>query len=172
MSAPIIFGDTDSHVDNKNQDNKIPLHHGVQSRVNKMSSISGGLSTMSHGIMNNHGYKKTSLSHRRWSLHANSNEVPSSTIKMVGVSLTIKEEELSATPLEDKDNQGGTWVCISNGPQLVNEESTKIKKGWWKKSMQLSVSLSDGAKTKINVRKGLAQWTTSSHQQVNRTYLL
>ena len=28
--------------------------------------------------------------------------------------------------------------CISNGPQFVNQESTKIKKGWWKKSMQLS----------------------------------
>ena len=154
-----MFGDTDSHVDNKNQDNKIPLHHGVQSRVNKMSSISGGLSMVSHEIMNNHGHKKISLSHRRWSFHANSNEVPSSTIKMAGVSLTNKEEELSAMPLEDKDNQGGTWVCISNGPQLINQESTKIKKGSWKKSMQLSVSSLDGAKTKINVRKGPAQWT-------------
>ena len=164
MSAPIIFGDTDSHVDNKNQDNEMRLHHGVQSRVNKMSSISGGLSTMSRGNMNNHGHKKTSLSHQRWSFHANSNEVPSSTIKMAGVSLTNKEEELSAMPLEDKDNQGGTWVYISNGPQLVNQESTKIKKGWWKKSMQLSVSSLDGAKTKLNVRKGLAQRTTSSRQ--------
>ena len=150
----------------------MPLHHGMQSRVNKMSSISGGLSMVSRGIMNNHGHKKTSLSHRRWSFHANSNEVPSLTIKMVGVSLTNKEEELSAMPLEDKDNQGGTWVCISNGPQLVNQESTKIKKGWWKKSMQLFVSSSDGAKTKLNVRKGPTQRTTSSHQQVNRTYLL
>ena len=52
-------------------------------------------------------------------------------------------------PLEDKDNQGGTWVRISNEPQLVKQESTEIKKGWWKKSMQLSVSSSlglDGAK--------------------------
>ena len=127
----------------------MPLYHGMQSYVNKISSISGGLSTVSHGIMNNHG--KTSLSHRRWSFHANSNEIPSLTIKMAGVSLTNKEE-LSATPLEDKDNQGGTWVYISNGPQLVNQESTKIKKGWWKKSMQLSVSSSDGAKTKLNAR--------------------
>ena len=117
----------------------MPLHHGVQSHVNKMSSISGGLSMVSRGIMNNHGHKKTSLSHQRWSFHANSNEVPSLTMKMTGVSLTNKEEELSAMPLEDKDNQGTTWVCISNGPQVINQESTKIKKGWWKKSMQLSV---------------------------------
>ena len=54
---------------------------------------------------------------------------------MAGVSLTNKEEELSATPLEDKDNQGETWVYISNGPQLVNQELMKMKKGWWKKSM-------------------------------------
>ena len=33
----------------------MPLHHGVQSRVNKMSSNSGGLSMVSHGIMNNKG---------------------------------------------------------------------------------------------------------------------
>jgi hypothetical protein len=68
---------------------------------------------------------------------------------VAGVSLTNKEEQLSAMPLEDKDNQGETWVCISNEPQLVNQGLTKIKKGWWKKSMQLSVSSSlglDGAK--------------------------
>jgi hypothetical protein len=29
-------------------------------------------------------------------------------IKTAGVSLTNKEEQLSAMPLEDKDNQGGT----------------------------------------------------------------
>jgi len=45
---------------------------------------------------------------------------------MDGISLTNKEEELSATPL---DNQGGTRVCIYNEPQLVNQGSTKIKKG-------------------------------------------
>ena len=49
--------------------------------------------------------------------------------------------------LDDKDKQGGTWVCISNEPQLVNQESAKIKKGWREKRMQLFVSLrSDGAK--------------------------
>jgi hypothetical protein len=47
-------------------------------------------------------------------------------------------------PLEDKDNQGGTWVYISNEPQLINQGSRKIKKGWWEKSVQLSVSSSPG----------------------------
>jgi hypothetical protein len=38
------------------------------------------------------------------------------TIKTADISLTNKEEPLSAMPLEDKDNQGGTYVCFSNGP--------------------------------------------------------
>jgi hypothetical protein len=50
------------------------------------------------------------------------------TIKAPAASLTNKEE-LSAMPLEDKNNQGGTRVCIFNGPQLVNQESTKIRRG-------------------------------------------
>jgi len=102
-----------------------------------------------NGVSWNHGHKKSSLSHWRWSLHASTNEDPSLTIKMVGVMLINKEEQLSAALLEDKDNQGGTWVCISNEPQLVNQESTKIKKCWWKKSMHLTASSSlgsDGAK--------------------------
>jgi hypothetical protein len=32
-------------------------------------------------------------------------------------------------PPEDKNNQGGIWVCISNEPQLVNQGSIKNKKG-------------------------------------------
>jgi alpha-D-ribose 1-methylphosphonate 5-triphosphate synthase subunit PhnL len=44
-------------------------------------------------------------------------------------SLTNKEEQLSTMLLEDKNNQGENMVCIFNGPQLVNQESTKIKKG-------------------------------------------
>jgi hypothetical protein len=58
----------------------------------------------------------------------NSNEDPSLTIKALATSLTNKEEQLSAMLLEDKTNQGGTRVCIFNGPQLVNQKSTKIKK--------------------------------------------
>ena len=64
---------------------------------------------------------------------------------MAGVSLSNKEEQLSATLLEDEDNQGGICVRIPNEPQLINEESIEIKKGWWKKSMQLSVSSSPGS---------------------------
>jgi hypothetical protein len=71
---------------------------------------------------------------------------------MAGVSLTNKEEQLFAMLLEDKDNQGGTWVCISNDPQLINQESIEIKKGWWKKSMQLFVSSSDCVKIKLKER--------------------
>ena len=41
-------------------------------------------------------------------------------------------------PLEDKDDQVGTWVCIPKEHQLVNLESTKIKKGWCEKNKQLS----------------------------------
>ena len=32
------------------------------------------------------------------------------------------------------DDQGGTWVCISNKPQLINQGSTKIKKMAWQKN--------------------------------------
>jgi hypothetical protein len=87
---------------------------------------------------------------------------------MHAASLTNKEEQLSSMLLEDKNNQGGTRVCIFNGPQLVNQESTKIKKGLQKKSMQLFVFPSDGEKAKLNVRWRPVQWTTSSHQRVNR----
>jgi hypothetical protein len=59
----------------------------------------------------------------------NSNEDHSLTIKAPPTSLTNKEEQLSAMPLEDKNNQGGTRGCIFNGPQPINQESTKIKKG-------------------------------------------
>ena len=110
------------------------------------SSINGSLTTVSHKAVNDHGRETTCLSHWRWSFHTSTNEVPSLTIKTASISPTNKEEQLSATPL---DNQGGTWVCISNEPQLVNQESIKIKKGWWKENMQLSVSSSlrsDGAK--------------------------
>ena len=48
-------------------------------------------------------------------------------------------------PLDDKDKQGGTWVCISNEPQLVNQELAKIKKGWREKNMQLSTTSSPGS---------------------------
>ena len=164
MPAFIIFKRTSSHVGNKDQDDGTPPHHGVHSRSMVCLRCLVRLWT----TMNT---QKTPLSHWRWSFHANSNEVPSLIIKTAGISLTNKEE-LSATPLDDKDNQGETWVYISNGPQLVNQESTKIKKGWWKKSMQLSISSLDGAKTKLNVKKGPAQWTTSSRQQVNRISLL
>ena len=90
---------------------------------------------MSHETMNNHSCKMTSLSHWRWSFYESTNEVPSSTIKIASVSL--KKEQFSAILLVDKDNQGGNWVCISNKPQLVNQESRKIKMGWWEKNMQL-----------------------------------
>ena len=49
--------------------------------------------------------------------------------KTAGVSLTNQEEQLFVTPLEDKDNQGGTWVSSPKELQLINQESTKIKKG-------------------------------------------
>jgi hypothetical protein len=78
--------------------------------------------------MNNRGCKMMSLSHWRRNYHANTNEVPSMTSKTAGVSLTNKEQ-LYTTLLEDKDNQGGTQVCISNEHQFVDQESTKIKKG-------------------------------------------
>jgi hypothetical protein len=58
----------------------------------------------------------------------NFNEDPSLTIKTPAASLTNKEEQLSAMSLEDKNNQGGTRVCVFNGPQLVNQELMKFKK--------------------------------------------
>ena len=52
-------------------------------------------------------------------------KVPPSTIKTAGVSLINREEQLSTMPLEDKDNQGGTWVCSSNEHQLVNQQKSR-----------------------------------------------
>jgi hypothetical protein len=98
----------------------------------------------------------------------NSNEDSFLTLKAPATSLINKEEQLSAMPLENKNNQGRTRACIFNGPQLVNQESTKIKKGWQKKSMQLFIFPLDGEKAKLNVRQGPVQWTTSSHQWVNQ----
>ena len=46
-----------------------------------------------------------------------------------GVLLSKIEEQLFTILLEDKDNQRGTRVCISNEHQLVNQKATKIKKG-------------------------------------------
>ena len=92
----------------------------------QQTSINGVLSTMSQKTMNNHGCKMTSLSHWRWSFHASINEVPSSTIKMA----SSKEEQFSTTPLEEKDHQGRTRVCISNEHQFINQEPMKIKKDW------------------------------------------
>ena len=117
----------------------MPLHHGIHSRANRHRQSMVHCRLCLVRPWTTMVTQKTPLSHWRWTFHANTNEVPSLIIKMVIVSLTNKEEELSAMPLEDKDNQGETWVYISNGPQLINQESTKIKKGWWKKSMQLSV---------------------------------
>jgi hypothetical protein len=88
-----------------------------------------GMLTVSRKAMNNHGHKKTSLSHWRWSFHTSTNGVPSLTIKMADVLRINKEEQLSAMPL---DNQGGTWDRISQGTPTHYQESTKIKKGWWK----------------------------------------
>jgi hypothetical protein len=86
-----------------------------------------------------YGCKMMSLSHWRWSLHANIDEAPSFIIKTDGVSLT---KQLFTTPLEDKDHQGRTQVYISNEHQFVNQDPTKIKNDWWEKIMQLSVSSS------------------------------
>jgi hypothetical protein len=65
-------------------------------------------------------------------------------------------------PLEDQDNQGGTRVRISNEYQFVDQESTKIKKGWQKKIMQLSTfssPRSDSPKKSGMQGRGLAQQT-------------
>ena len=115
--------------------------HGLHPRINQHHELMVDYWRCLIRTKNNHGHTWHPRSHWRWSFHANSKEVPSLTIKTADISLTNKEEQLSTMLLEDKDNQGGTWVCISNEPQLVNQGSTKIKKGWWKKSMQL-----DGAK--------------------------
>jgi hypothetical protein len=83
-------------------------------------------------------------------------------IKTASDSLSNKEEQLFTTPLEKKDHQGGTQLCISGEHQFVNQESTKIKKGLTKKSMQLSASSSpglDGIKKSLMQRRGPAQWT-------------
>jgi ABC-type transporter MlaC component len=115
------------------------------SSYQQTSEINGGLS---NGVLKryDHGHETISQSRWRWGFYASTNEVLSLTIKTAGISLINKEAQLFATLL---DNQGGTWVCISNEPQLINQGSTKIKRGWQKKSMQLSVSSStelEGAK--------------------------
>ena len=140
MPAFIIFEKTSPHVGKKDQDYGMPPCHGVHSRANRhhwsMVYQRCQVTTM---VAQRH------LSHWRWNFHASTNEVPSLIIKTTGISLTNKEEQLSTILLEDKDNQGGTRVCISNEHQLVDQKATKIKKGWWKKNMQLSTSSSPGS---------------------------
>jgi len=64
---------------------------------------------------------------------------------MAGVSLTNKKEQLSTMPLEDKHNKGGTWVCISNEHQLVNQEINQNQEKLMKETMQLSAFSSHGS---------------------------
>ena len=121
MPASIIFKKTSSHVVNKDKTtrchyilayNLMPID--VSNQWRSVNSVSW-----------NHGHKKTSLSHWRWSFHANTNEVPSLTIKMAGISLTNKEEQLSAMPL---DNQGGTWVASPMNPNSSTKNQQKSRK--------------------------------------------
>jgi len=148
MPAFIIFEDTISHVNSKD---KTMRCHYIMTCIIMSTKISNQwvLSTVSRKAVNDHDRETTSLSHWRWNFHASINEVPSLTIKTVGTLLSKIEEQLSAILLEDKDNQGGTRVCISNEHQFVNREATKMMKGWREKNMLLSASSSprsDGAK--------------------------
>jgi hypothetical protein len=80
---------------------------------------------------------------------------------MAGVSLINKEEQLSAMPLEDKDNQGGTWVCISNEPQLINQGSTKNQERLMEEEhvvVRILISRIGRCKEKLKARRGPTQW--------------
>ena len=57
-----IIEDTNLYVGSKNQDDEMPLHHGMHPRVNKRH-INGGLSMVSHEVVNDHGRKMTSQGH-------------------------------------------------------------------------------------------------------------
>ena len=75
--------------------------------------------------INDHGCPKTSLSHWRWSFHVSTNEDLSLIIKTAGISLTSKEEQLSATSLDD---QGGTWVASPMNPNPSTKNQQKSRK--------------------------------------------
>jgi hypothetical protein len=48
--------------------------------------------------------------------------------KAAGVSLTNKEEQLSAMLLEDKDNQGGLEFASAMNPNLSTKDQQKSRK--------------------------------------------
>jgi hypothetical protein len=83
--ASIIFENTSSHVSNKDQDNEMPLHHGVHSRANRhhQSMVHCQLCLVS--LWTTMVTQKTPLCHWRWSFHANINEVYSLIFKTAGV---------------------------------------------------------------------------------------
>jgi hypothetical protein len=64
MPVFIIFEDTNPYAGSKNQDDEMPLHHGMHPRVNK-HHINGGLSMASHEVVNDNGCKMTSQGHWR-----------------------------------------------------------------------------------------------------------
>jgi len=80
-------------------------------------------------------------------------EVPSLTIKTAGVLLSNGEEQLSATPIEDKDSQGGTQDCSSNEHQLVNQDSTKKQERLMEGEYATICILIGWCKEKLNSRE-------------------
>ena len=110
------------------QDNEMPLHHGIHSHSNSHHQSMVHCRLCLVRPWTTMVTQKTPLSHWRWSFHANTNEVPSLIIKIAGVSLTNKEEELSTMPLEDKDNQGGTWVASPMNPNSSTKNQQKSRK--------------------------------------------
>jgi len=103
----------------------MPLHHGVHSRANRhhQSMVHCRLCLVSPRMTM--VTQKTSLGHWRWSFHANTNEVHSLIFKTAGVSLTNKEEQLSAMPL---DNQGRTWVASPMNTNSSTKNQQKSRK--------------------------------------------
>ena len=125
MPASIIFENTISHVVSKDQDNEMPLHHGVHSPTNRHHQSMVHYRLCLVRPWTTVVTQKTPLSHWRWSFHANTNEVHSLIFKTTGVLLTNKEEQLSTTPL---DNQGSVWVACPMNTNSSTKNKQKSRK--------------------------------------------
>ena len=90
---------------------------------------------MSRETMNNHGCKMTSLSHWRWSFHASTNEVPSSTIKTAGKQrrTTLRHTAKRQRPSRRNLNLHLQWTPIhrprtnKNQEWLTREEQVTVR---------------------------------------------
>ena len=80
---------------------------------------------------------------------------------MAGISLTNKEEELSAMPLEDKDNQGElefTSPMYPTHQPIINKNQERLMEQEHA-IVRILISRIGWCKEKLKAKRGPAQWT-------------